>query len=165
MKALISLERIVRKVSAGVNGFGISLLMLMMFATSLDVVLRYLRMPIEGTFEIVTFMQVIFVAFALPYTQAVKGNISTDLVTGHLPPKVRAVISAFTTFLSLVLTSLIAWQTILQGAALRIAGQHSAALELPLYPFYWAFGLGAALLSLVLFVELLLILTGRSGKG
>lgn len=159
-----STERFVRKVSEWVNRFGVSLLMLMMFVTSLDVVLRYLRMPIEGAFEMVTFTQVVFVSFALAYTQAVKGNITADLIVRKLPQKIQALTGGFTTLLSLVLAVLMCWQSILRGEALRQAGQHSVALEIPLFPFYWAVGFGAGLLALVLLVDFFIALTGRSSK-
>jgi len=164
VKVINLLKEVVHKSSAWVNGFGVSLLMLMMFATSLDVIFRYFRMPIEGAFEMVTFIQVIFVSFALPYTQSVKGNIAADLLVTKFSPKARAVTACVTTFLSFVLACAITWQSIVTGNALRYAGQHSVALDIPFFPFYWVVAFGAGLLSLVLFVELLVILSGRTIK-
>ncbi|MEW6664549.1 MAG: TRAP transporter small permease [Thermodesulfobacteriota bacterium] len=161
MEIIVRFESAVRKVSAFVNAFGVSLLMLMMVMTCLDIVLRVLRIPITGGFELVTFVQVIFVSFALPYTEAVKGNITTELIFGRFPSRVKTVVGFFTTFLSLGLAVLITWRSALQGETLRLAGQHSVALSIPFFPFYWVIAFSAGLLALVLLANLLLPLAGR----
>jgi TRAP-type C4-dicarboxylate transport system permease small subunit len=54
----------------------------MMFLTVADVVLRYFKMPIVGTYEIVSMLGAIVIGFAVPQTTLERGHVLMDFITG-----------------------------------------------------------------------------------
>ena len=52
----------------------------MMLLTCADVILRYFRMPIPGTYELVCFLGAVAVAFAMAYTSLERGHVSVSFV-------------------------------------------------------------------------------------
>ncbi len=55
-----------------------------MFLTVADVFLRYLKMPILGTYEIVSLLGAIVIGFAIPQTTIDRGHVLMDFLTGRL---------------------------------------------------------------------------------
>ena len=73
---MMRLEKQIDNLSAAFNWVaGVSILV-MMLLTCADVVLRFFRHPIPGTYEIVGLMGTVGVAFALAYTTAQQGHIA-----------------------------------------------------------------------------------------
>ena len=62
----------------------------MMLLTCADVVLRYFRRPIPGTYELVCFLGAAAVAFAMAYTSVEKGHVSVRFVVDLFHIKFRA---------------------------------------------------------------------------
>ena len=75
---------IVSKVMDCVAGTALVLIMLL---TSLDVVLRYLRHPILGSYDMVSMGAAFVIGFALPRTSWDKMHISVDILVVKLPQK------------------------------------------------------------------------------
>ena len=126
----------------------------MMCLTCADVLLRWLfRKPITGTFEIVSFLGVIAVAFAMAHTSFEKGHVAVDLLVQLFPKKAQGVIEGFISILGMSLFALITWQCVVYGMDLQKAGEVSATLKFPLYPIIYGVAIGAAAVCLVLLVD------------
>ena len=115
----------------------------MMALTVADVVLRLFRMPIPGTYEIVSFMGAVAVSFAVAHTSVEKGHVAVSLVVQLLPKRAQAVIESILAVLGIILFALIAWQSVLYGLDCQSSGEVSLTLQLPFYPIIYGVALGA----------------------
>ncbi len=122
----------------------------MMLLTCADIVLRWLRRPIPGTYELVGFFGALAVAFALAHTSVVKGHIAVDFLVQRLSPRWQAVVDIVNAVVAAALFGLVAWRSTVQAAALRRVGEVSMTLQLPVYPVVYGVAAGCALLTLVL---------------
>lgn len=126
----------------------------MMLLTCADVVLRYFRRPVPGTYELVCFLGAVAVAFALAHTSVEKGHVSVSFVVQLLPKRIQSFIACITTGFGLILFSLIAWRSMIYANDLRLSGEVSLTLELPFYPFVYGVGFSAAVVCLILVSDL-----------
>jgi len=159
------LERTIDGVSRIVNTAGVSVLLVMMALITTDVILRYVfNSPLRGVYEIVEVILVIVVSFGMAYTAMQKGMVAVEVLVERYPPRVRVIVDIFNSLAGLALFSLISWKTAEQAMTYRAAGETTYVSGLPLYPFVLVVSFGAALLSLVLFIQLLESITGAVRK-
>jgi len=126
----------------------------MMVLTCADVVLRYFRRPIPGTYELVCFLGAAAVAFAMAHTSVERGHVSVSFLVDLLPHRLQGLIQSITSGFGLFLFVLIAWQSLVYGNDLRVSGEVSMTLELPFYPFVYGIGFSAAVVCLILILDL-----------
>ena len=131
-----------------VSGAG---LMVMVSVTSLDVVLRVFRESLTGAYDIVKIAAVLTVAAALPYTTAIKGHVAIEYFFHKLGRRGRAVVDALMRLLGMGLFGLLAWGSARYGHSLRLSGEVSLTLQLPVY---WVPYLLAASCGLVVLIKL-----------
>ena len=136
----------------------------MMLLTCADVLLRYFRKPIPGTYELVCFLGAAAVAFAMAHTSVERGHVSVSFVVELFPVKTQRIIESITTCFGLFLCGLIAWQSAAYANELRLSGEVSMTLELPFYPFVFGIGFSAAVVCLILLSDLLNTLMKIFGK-
>ncbi len=127
----------------------------MMSLTCADVILRLFRMPIPGTYELVSFLGAIAVSFSLAHTSAEKGHVAVSLIVRLLPRKLQAIVDIVISLLGMVLFGLMSWYSVLYGVDSQRAGEVSMTLQLPLYPVIYGIAFGAAAVSLVLLVDII----------
>jgi len=145
------LARISELAILGPKWIGIITLILMMFLITVDVILRSsIGKPILGAYELIQFLMVILIFFALPYTAAKDGHVTVDFVYERFSKRGRAVIDSIAYFLSFALYVLICWQSIVQGIYIWESKQVTLALGIPIFGFLFVMALGCALLCLVL---------------
>ncbi|MHB9062092.1 MAG: TRAP transporter small permease subunit, partial [Desulfobacteria bacterium] len=70
---------------------GVSLLALTLLAT-MNVALRIFRIPVAGTYEVVSFLGAIVTAGALGYTQKRKDHIVVDILSDTFPAPVKRIL-------------------------------------------------------------------------
>ena len=128
---------------------------LMMLITCADVLLRYFRRPIPGTYELVCFLGAMGASFAMAHTTVKKGHVSVSLVVRLLPPRLQALIGVITTLFGLILFSMLSWQSVLFANDLKAAKEVSMTIELPFYPFVYGMSFAAAAVCLILLVNLI----------
>jgi TRAP-type C4-dicarboxylate transport system permease small subunit len=151
----------VRQLCRGINliaGIAITFIMLL---TVLDVVLRSLRMPITGAYELVAFSGAVVIGFALPLTSFMRGHIFVDFFILKLPPAVRTAANLLTRGLGMGLFFLIGWNLWQVGLDLRRAGEVSLTLQLPFYPVAFGVALCCFVECLVLAADIAKILRGQ----
>ena len=150
------LERTINGVSRIVNSVGVSVLLVMIILVTTDVTLRYVfNSPLRGVYEIVEVMLVIVVTFGMAYAAIQKSMVAVEVLVDRYPPRVRAIVAIFNSLSGLALFSLLSWKTAEQAMTYRVVGETTYVSGLPLYPFVLMVSFGAALLSLVLFVQIL----------
>jgi len=149
-----SFERISKGLAKRLYWVAGTAIVAMMLLTCADVVLRYFRMPIPGTYELVCFLGAAAIAFAMAYTSVEKGHVSVRFVVELFPHKIQGLINGITSGFGLFLFALIAWQSAIYANELRLSGEVSLTLELPFYPFVYGVGFSAAVVCLILLSDL-----------
>ena len=127
----------------------------MMLLTCADVVLRYFRSPIPGTYELVSFLGAVAVSFAMAHTSIEKGHVSVSFIVTLFPSRLQRLIECITSCLGLFLFVLIAWQSIIYANDLCASSEVSLTLELPFYPFVYGIGFSSAVVCLTLLADLI----------
>lgn len=131
---------------------GIAILVLLIFGTFVDVVLRYcFHRPIVGLVEIAEPAVVAVVFLILAWTTAERGHIKVDIVTRYLSYENLLTLELVTTVLSAGLVAVMAWQAV-EGvrSSLQFNFMHGAVLSLPVAPFEGIAALGLATTFLIL---------------
>ena len=116
---------------------------------------KFFKNPIPGAIEIVAFLGVVVTAFAIAYTQILRGHIRVEFIVMRLPVRVQAIIASFVLLLGIVLFAMLAWRSYEFGRVLQATGEVSMTQGIPFYPFVHALGFCCIPVCLVLLVELL----------
>jgi len=133
---------------------GVALLALTLLAT-MNVALRIVQVPVSGTYEVVSFLGAIVTAGALGYTQKRKDHIVVDILSDKFPGPVKRALDVASYALTLVLFSIVSWQTFVYGKRLWQTGELSETLKIAYHPFVFLVSLGFAALALTLLLDLL----------
>jgi len=132
---------------------GAAVLALMLLATG-NVVLRIFHAPYRGTYEIVSFLGAIGVAFALASTQRQKGNIVVDILSSRFPLLVKRLVDALSAAISSVFFGIVAWQVSVWGTRIMAAGEVSETLKVIYHPFVFGVAAGFGLLALTCLLDI-----------
>lgn len=157
---MVRLGKQIDNLSGVFNWVAAGAILAMMLLTCADVVLRFFRHPIPGTYELVGLMGTVGASFALAYTTAQKGHIAVEFLTRRMPEKVQFIVAAAGELLSVVLFGIITWQSTVYALDLKRTREVSLTIELPVYPFVLSIAIGCCLLCLVLATDFY-----RSVKG
>ena len=139
---------------------GISLTFLMLL-TIADVIMRFFKMPIGGTYELVAYAGAIVIGFSLPLTSWMRGHIFVDFLILKFSPKVRSIINITTRCAVLVLFFLIGWNLMKYGLGLQKSGEVSLTLRLPFYFIAYGVGLSCFIQCLVMIGDIAKIWGGE----
>ena len=132
---------------------GAAVLALMLLATG-NVVLRIFHAPFRGTYEIVSFLGAIGVAFALASTQRRKGHIVVDILSSRYPRPVKRLVDALSAAISAVFFGIVAWQVLVWGTRIMAAGEVSETLKVVYHPFVFGVAAGFGLLTLTCLLDI-----------
>ncbi len=147
-----ALKREIQGFNRAVAGVGAAFLLPLMLLTTLEVISRnLLGHPIPGVIELSGYLLAVFILLGLAYTQQVKGHIGVSLFTSRLKARSKGILGMITTFLSLFIFALIAWQAWVVGIGERTV---SDMLRIPQLPFRLLVAVGALLLCLELLIDL-----------
>jgi len=139
---------------------GISLTF-MMSLTVVDVILRSLRKPIVGTYELVAFSGAMVIGFSLPFTSWMRGHIYVDFIISRFSKKIRDVFNIVTRCMVIWLFLMIGWNLIKYGMDLQRSGEVSLTLQMPFYPVAYGIGICCFIQCLVIGCDLLKIFGGK----
>jgi TRAP-type C4-dicarboxylate transport system permease small subunit len=155
-QALTNTLRAVVMLLAGVTGVCIVAMVLL---TSADVVMRIFGRPIIGVFDLVRVFGAVGMAAALPYTTAVNAHIAIEYFVQKLHGLTKTIVTIVVQILGIGLFSMLAKESIRIGTTLKIRGEVTATLQLPIFWVSWMIGLCCALVVLVILYQAL-----RPGK-
>lgn len=164
-----SLDRFSRKLAKFFYWLAGAAIVCMMLLTCVDILLRTcvtvykstgwgfldgIR-PIAGTYELVSFMGSVAVAFAMAHTSVEKGHVAVSLLVQLLPRRVQAAVHTVTGTCSFLFFALISWRCAQYAGHMRGTGEVSMTLQLPFYPFVYGIALASTLVCVVLLVEIM----------
>jgi TRAP-type C4-dicarboxylate transport system permease small subunit len=141
-----------------IAGISLSFLMLLTIA---DVILRYFRRPIVGTYELVAFSGAVVIGFSVPLTSWVRGHVYVDFLILRFSQKTRNIFNILTRCLVIWLFLMIGWNLIKYGMDLYKSGEVSVTLQMPFYPVAYGLGICCFIQCLVLLCDILKILGGK----
>ncbi len=158
------MERFIKKVEALMRFTfilgGTSLIFIMLLTVS-DVLLRYLRMPIVGTYDLVCFAGALVIGFSLPYVSWRRGHIYIDFLINTFSRRGRNIFNVMTRCLGIFLLLIAGWNLIKDALELHKSGEVSPTLTIPYYPFFFLVGICCFFLCLALFCDILKIRAGK----
>jgi TRAP-type C4-dicarboxylate transport system permease small subunit len=152
MKYLEATRDFLNKISMILGGMAVLLLMLL--ATG-NVVLRIFHLPFRGTYEIVSFLGAVVIAFALGHTQKNKDHIVVDILSEKFPKKLQTVIEALSDVVIMLFFGIVSWQVYVWGMKIYESHEVSETLKVVFYPYVFAVSVGFALLCFAAFVDFL----------
>lgn len=133
----------------------------MMLLTVADIILRFLRRPIVGTYELVAFSGAVVIGFSVPLTSWMRGHVNVDFLILRFSQKTRNLIHILTRCLVIGLFLMIGWNLIKYGMDLYKSGEVSPTLQMPFYPIAYGVGICCFIQCLVFFCDILKILGGK----
>jgi TRAP-type C4-dicarboxylate transport system permease small subunit len=139
---------------------GVSLTFLMLLTIS-DVALRFFKLPISGTYEMVAYSGAIVIGFSLPLTSWLRGHIFVDFLVMKSSKKVQNLFHLTTRCVGFALFLLIGWNLMKYGADLVTSGEVTPTLRLPFYPIAYGVGLCCFMECLVMVGDICKILGGE----
>ena len=143
------------KVLFWIAGAGLVAMLVLIVADVIGI--KIFSKPVPGGIEIVSFMAVVAIAFAVAYTQVMRGHVAVDFIAEKFPRRLKLVIDVFNMFLSVCLFAVMAWYSFRYGEKLRTTGEVSMTQKIPYYPFVYGMA--------VSFVATLLVLIGQFVKS
>jgi TRAP-type C4-dicarboxylate transport system permease small subunit len=152
---LLKFLRAISKLSKLTNSIAGITLVLMMFLTVTDVILRYLGKPITGTFELTSFGGAIVAGFAIAQTSLDGAHVKVDMLSEALSAQSRVLLLIFTKSVGIGVFVLLAWALFLKGNDLHKVKEVSQTLNVPYYPIAYGLSFGCAVECLVLLSNIL----------
>jgi len=131
--------------------------------TVADVILRYFKKPIIGTYEMVGLSGAVIIGFSLPFTSMMKGHVNVDFLALKLPQKGRKIFTSITKCLGIILFLIIGWNLVILGMDFYKVGEVTPTRHLPIYPVLYGVGACCFFESLVLLCDMVKILGGKDG--
>ncbi len=151
METLDKIDHVLGRVLLALSGAAV--LALMLLATA-NVVLRVFHAPFRGTYEIVSFLGAIGVAFALASTQRGRGHIVVDILSSRYSRRVRRLVDALSAAISALFFGIVARQVLVWGARIMDAGELSETLKIVYHPFVFGVAAGFGLLTLTCLLDI-----------
>jgi TRAP-type C4-dicarboxylate transport system permease small subunit len=139
---------------------GISLILLM-FLTVIDVILRGFNRPIVGTYELVAFLGAVVIGFSTPFSSWVRAHIYVDVFILKFSQTTRGVFHIITRCLVVLLFFLIGWNMMKYGWDLQGSGEVSPTLQMPFYPVVYGVGICCFVQCLVMVCDIVKVLEGE----
>ena len=139
-------------------------LIAMIFLTCANVFLRFVWIPVSGTFELMGYFGAVLTAFALGYTQIRRGHIAVDIVVLRFSKKAQGILNTINNVICMVFFALAAWQISKYATNLWETGEVTETLQIIYYPFTYGVALGCAALSLIFLIDLLKLLMKKGGN-
>ena len=133
---------------------GVGGVLIMVVVTCADVLgAKLFTTPVPGSTEIISLVQVAAIVFAMAGTQRHKGHISVEMFVTKMTTRVRSIIKAVTSLLGLILFSLLIIEGFRLGNRYLEAGEVTATVQIPYYPFAYAFSLALVPVAIMLLVD------------
>ena len=144
----------IRKICKVFNNLGGVVLASLVILIVINIIGRFIKRPIMGSYEAVQYGFALIVCFAVAYTAVKEKHIDIALVYDKYPQKLKTAIDIISQLLGICIFMIITWRLSADGIEGYVVGETSSTLGLPVFIFQFALALGFALLSLVLIMNL-----------
>ncbi len=125
-----------KRLSQSLEWLGLIGILLMFLVNLIDVIgAKLFLWPVPGATELIGFSQIVAIASTIAMALLLGRHIRVEFILDRFPRRIRAGISSFSSFLSLILFVFLLWQSLLYGRSLQEAGEIGSTSHLPYYPF------------------------------
>ena len=157
MKILSAIDKTQRTIERAACYAAAGLVFIMIFPTTLDVILRYIfNAPLPDIFQLTEFMMVGLVYLAIAYVQSIKDHIKIELVTSRLPQKLQDGLDLFGYIIGLLIFLMITWQSGRLAWEAWVNEDYTMGIvHLPLWPAKSVLPIGTGLFCLRLILDIL----------
>lgn len=150
------MENVMVLLSRWTSYAGMIFLTAVMLVMTADVILRWtFNRPIIGVNELAEYGMLLLVYLTIAYTQAMKSNISVDILFRKFPRRMQAVVHVFVNLLSMGISVLLLRQAIVYNSYLVDTNAKSEILKLSVAPFQFVAIIGFSMLSIVLLLQII----------
>ena len=111
--------------------------------------------PVPGGIEFVSFLAVVAIAFAVPFTQVTRGHVAVDFIVEHFPHRAKLIAESVTALFSVALFALLSVYSFRYAGLLRSSGEVSMTQKIPFHPFVYGMAVCFAATFLVLVMQFL----------
>ncbi len=153
---LRKLEKVIGMISRWLNWIAGAGLISMLSLVVFDIIgIKLFSQPIPGGIEIVAFLGVVVIGFAIAWTQVLKGHIQVDFIVMKISDRPRAVIDAVMTLFGIAFFVILGWQTWVYAQSIQSSGEVSMTQQIPFFPFIYGLAVCYFVTILVLVVDFL----------
>ena len=130
-------------------------ILVMVLATTADIIMRYFWKPIIGVLELDSMLLVVVIFLTIGYTQYLRAHIRVEMFTSRLRQRTQQVLDLVMLFLSLAFFIFVVWGTIGQAvASWSIMEVEWGFARFPLYPAKTVIPIGAFVYCLVVVTQI-----------
>lgn len=148
------LARSVVKATDWGTDVGAVVLAAIMFLICANVAYRIFGGVIPGAYDLVETLIVATAIFSVVDAELHKGHTNVDMVTMHLPVKVRLWLENFCNAICLVFWGIVGWASLRLTLAKAEVGETTEVIGMSIIPFRWIWVTGLALLCLVILMNM-----------
>ncbi len=127
----------------------------MILITCGDVVLRALRIPVKGAYDLIRICGAVTVACAVPLTTALKGHVAIEYFFHKLNRRGRVVVDSLMRSIMLIGFAVLTWASFNYGLQFLRNREVSDTVEIPLCWVPWVMSIAFAVTALVVLFHLL----------
>ncbi|MFP3975804.1 MAG: TRAP transporter small permease [Dehalococcoidia bacterium] len=125
-------------------------------ATCVDVLgSKIFHVPLPGSYEIISYAQLIAIACAVSLTLFAGEHVEVDLFVSRVSKRTQGLIDAIISIFGLGLFVMITWQAFEYAQSLRIAGEVSGTIKLPLFLFSYVLAVASISVCLAFILRIL----------
>jgi TRAP-type C4-dicarboxylate transport system permease small subunit len=161
VRLLETLAVTLSKVLNSIAGGGLVAMLLLVVGDIIGI--KIFASPIPGGIEMVAFLGVIVIGFAIAYTQVLHGHIKVDFIIMKFPPKFGSIVDILMLILGMGFFVVLTWRSFDYARVVQLSGEVSMTQGIPFYPFIYALAVCYLVTLFVLFVEFLKSII-RAGK-
>ena len=137
MTTTFDIVRYISKLLSYIAGIALTV---MMFMTVADVLLRTGGYPFVGTYEIVSLLFAIVIAFGIPQVSLDKGHVFMEFLLERFSKRGKNVMDTATRVLCIILFAFIGYNLFIVGAGYHATGEVSPTIKIPFYPVVYGVG-------------------------
>lgn len=143
-----------RRLSQSLEWLGLIGILLMFLVNLIDVIgAKLFLWPVPGATELIGFSQIVAIASTIAMALLLGRHIRVEFILDRFPRRIRAAVSSFSSFLSLILFIFLLWQSLLYGRSLQKAGEIGSTSHFPYYPFAYFIAFCCFPVCLVFLIE------------
>ena len=148
-------EHVVNLISRSINWVAVIALVFMVLLTCANIIGRLFGNPIPGAFDNTELFAVIVAAFAMAYTQVMKGHVPVEIVTERISERAKAILTTITSPFLVALSVMATWQSMVYASEKWAVGEVSGTVHIPFYPYIYGMAFSFAVLTLVFITDFL----------
>ena len=139
------------KVLTAVSCLGLAV---MIVITCGDVILRVLRIPTKGAYDLIKLCGAVTVSCAVPLTTAMKGHVAIEYFFHKLNRRGRVVIDAMMRIIMFAGFACAAWASFGYGLSFLKHSEVTSTVEIPVFWVPWLMAISFAVTSLVVLFQM-----------